>query len=200
MKPRRIDVATRVSLAWWSRWCDWRSSLIVVRPETVIYWHRAGWRLLWRYKSRPGRPRIPLELRQLIRRMATDNPLWGEERIANELLLKLGIRVSPRTVRKYMPKRPPGRPRGDQRWVAFLRNHAKAIIACDFFVAVTVDIPASLCLRAHPSRLPPSGALKRHVTPDSGLDAATDEGRGRPRAGLPLSAPRSGRHLRETPG
>ena len=70
--------------------------------------------------------------------MATDNPLWGEERIANELLLKLGIRVSPRTVRKYMPKRPPGRPRGDQRWATFLRNHAKAIIACDFFVAVTV--------------------------------------------------------------
>jgi transposase InsO family protein len=138
VKPRRIDAATRVSLAWLSRWCDWRSSLIVVRPETVIRWHRAGWRLLWRYKSRPGRPRIPLELRQLIRRMATDNPLWGEERIANELLLKLGIRVSPRTVRKYMPKRPPGWPRGDQRWATFLRNHAKAIIACDFFVAVTV--------------------------------------------------------------
>jgi hypothetical protein len=108
VKPRRIDAATRVSLTWLSRWCDWRSSLIVVRPETVIRWHRAGWRLVWRYKSRPGRPRIPLELPQLIRRMATDNPLWGEERIANELLLKLGIRVSPRTVRKYMPKRPPG--------------------------------------------------------------------------------------------
>ncbi len=60
--------------------------VIVVRPETVIRWHRAGWRLLWRYKSRPGRPRIPLELQQLIRRIATDNPLWGEERIANELL------------------------------------------------------------------------------------------------------------------
>jgi transposase InsO family protein len=69
--------------------------------------------------------------------MAIDNPLWGEERIANELLVKLGIRVSPRTVRKYMPKRPPGLPRGDQRWSTFLRNHAKAIIACDFFVAVT---------------------------------------------------------------
>ena len=136
-KPRRIDAATRVSLAWWSRWCDWRSCLVVVRPETVIRWHRAGWRLLWRYKSRPGRPRIPLEVRQLIRSMATDNPLWGEERIANELLLKLGIRVSPRTVRKYMPKRPSGCPRGDQRWATFLRNHAQAIIACDFFVAVT---------------------------------------------------------------
>jgi hypothetical protein len=137
VKPRRIDAATRVSLAWWSRWCNWRSCLVVVRPETVIRWHRAGWRLLWRYKSRPGRPRIPLEVRQLIRSMATDNPLWGEARIANELLLKLGIRVSPRTVRKYMPKRPSGCPRGDQRWATFLRNHAQAIIACDFFVAVT---------------------------------------------------------------
>ena len=69
--------------------------------------------------------------------MATENPLWGEERIANELLVKLGVRVSPRTVRKYMPKRPPGRPRGDQRWATFLCNHATAILACDFFVVVT---------------------------------------------------------------
>ena len=69
--------------------------------------------------------------------MATENPLWGEERIANELLLKLGVRVSPRTVRKYMPKRPAGCPRGDQRWSTFLRNHAEAVVACDFFVAVT---------------------------------------------------------------
>ena len=69
--------------------------------------------------------------------MAAENPLWGEERIANELLVKLGIRVSPRTVSKYMPKRPPGQPRGDQRWSTFLKNHAKAILACDFFVAVT---------------------------------------------------------------
>ena len=69
--------------------------------------------------------------------MATENPLWGEERIANELLVKLGIRVSPRTVRKYMLLRPPGHPRGDQRWSTFLRNHATAILACDFFVAVT---------------------------------------------------------------
>src|SRR5437867_12396345 len=137
MKPRRVDAATRLSLAWLSRLCDWRSCVIVVGPETVVRWHRAGWRLFWRYKSRPGRPPIPLELRQLIRRMASENPLWGEERIANELLVKLGIGVSPRTVRKYMPKIPPGRPRGDQRWSTFLRNHATAIIACDFFVAVT---------------------------------------------------------------
>jgi transposase InsO family protein len=69
--------------------------------------------------------------------MATENPLWGEERIANELQVKLGIRVSPRTVRKYVPRRPDGQSRGDQCWSSFLRNHAKAIIACDFFVAVT---------------------------------------------------------------
>jgi putative transposase len=127
-----------VSLAWLSRLCDWRSALVVVRPETLVRWHRAGWRLLWRFKSRPGRPPIPLELRQLIRRMAMENPSWGEERIANELLLKLGLRVSPRTVGKYMPKRPPGKPRGDQRWATFLRNHAKAIFACEFFVTATV--------------------------------------------------------------
>src|SRR6202165_830563 len=137
VKPRRIAAATRLSLAWLSRLCDWRSCVIVVRPKTIVRWHRAGWRLFWRYRSRPGRPPLPLELRQLIRRMATENPLWGEERIANELLVKLGLRVSPRTVRKYMPKRPPGRPRGDQRWSTFLRNHAKALVACDFFVAVT---------------------------------------------------------------
>jgi len=122
-----------------SRLFDWRDALVVVRPETLIRWHRAGWRLFWRIKSRPGRPPIPLELRQLIRRMATENPLWGEERIANELLLKLGVRVSPRTVRKYTPRRPPGRPRGDQRWSTFLRNHESAIVACDFFVAVTAN-------------------------------------------------------------
>src|SRR5437773_735273 len=110
IKPQRIDAATRASLAWSSRLFDWRKALIVVRPQTLIRWHRAGWRLFWRWQCRSGRPPIPRELRELIRRMADDNPLWGEERIANELLLKCGLHVSPRTVRKYMPKRPPGRP------------------------------------------------------------------------------------------
>jgi putative transposase len=139
IKPRRINAATRMSLVLLSKLFHWRDALIIVRPDTLIRWHRAGWRLLWRWKCRPGRPPIPLELRQLIRRMAIENPLWGEERIANELLLKLAIRLSPRTVRRYMPKRPPGCPRGDQRWSTFLRNHAKAAIACDFFVAVTLS-------------------------------------------------------------
>ena len=103
----------------------------------MVRWHRLGWHILWRLKSRAGRPPIPLELRTLIRTIATENPLWGQERIAYELLVKLGLRVSPRTVAKYMPKRGGRGPRGDQRWSTFLRNHAKAILACDFFVAVT---------------------------------------------------------------
>src|SRR5437016_11633683 len=116
IKPRRIDAATRLSLAIWSRLCEWRCCLTVVRRQTVIRWHRAGWRLFWRLKSRPGRPMIPADLRGLIRRTASQNPTRGQERIANELLLKLGIRISPRTVRKYMPKPVSGQPRGDQRW------------------------------------------------------------------------------------
>jgi hypothetical protein len=75
-----------------------------VTPKIFIGWYRAGFRLFWRWKSRPGRPRIPAELHALIRALARDNPSWGEERIANELLLKLRIRISPRTVRKYLHK------------------------------------------------------------------------------------------------
>jgi hypothetical protein len=114
-----------------------RRAGVVVRPETMIRWHRAGWKLFWRLKVRPGRPPILQQLQALIRRMANENPSWGEERIANELLLKLGIQVSPRTVRKYLPRRPPGRPRGNLRWSTFLRLHAQGIIACDFLLVVT---------------------------------------------------------------
>src|SRR5450631_330334 len=106
-------------------------------PETMIRWHRAGWKLFWRWKSGPGRPPFPLEIQALIRRMANENPTWGQERIANELILKLGIQVSPRTVNKYLPQSPKRRPRGDMRWSTFLRVHAQGLIACDFLVAVT---------------------------------------------------------------
>lgn len=131
------DPATRFIMAMLSKRFDWRDALVIVKPRTLVRWHQLGFRLLWRYKSRPGRPPIPLELRQLIREMALNNVLWGEERIANELLLKLGIHGSPRTVRKYMPKRPHGVPRGDQCWLTFLHNHAPGIVACDFCVVVT---------------------------------------------------------------
>ena len=122
IKPRRVDHATRLSLALFTRLFDWRDTVVNVQPANIIRWHRMGWRIFWRWKCRAGRPPIPQELRSLIRRMAAENPLWGEERIANELLVKLGIQVSPRTVGKYMPKRPPGQPRGDQRWSSFLKK------------------------------------------------------------------------------
>jgi hypothetical protein len=144
VKPRRIDPATRIALTLLSRLFDWRDALAVVRPVTLIRWHRAGWKLFWRLKSGPGRPPIPVELQALIRRIANENPSWGEERIANELLLKLRIRVSPRTVSKYLPRRPRRRPRGDLRWSIFLRLHAQGIIACDFFVAVTATLNRSI--------------------------------------------------------
>jgi putative transposase len=137
IKPRRVDHATRVSLALFSRLFDWRDAVVIIRPSTIVRWHRLGWRSFWCGKCRAGRPPILPELRSLIRRIGGENPLCGEERIANELLIKLGIGVSPGTVGNYMPKRAPGQPRGDQRWSTFLKNHAKAILACDLFVAVT---------------------------------------------------------------
>jgi putative transposase len=99
VKPRRTTPATRIALIWLGRWFDWRRALVIVQPQTFTRWHRQGFRLFWRWKSRPGRPPIPTDLRALIRRMARENSTWGEERIANELRLKLGLRVSPRTVR-----------------------------------------------------------------------------------------------------
>jgi len=137
IKPRRFDNITRFILVLLSHGFAWNNALTNVTPRTFIGWQRAGFRLFWCWKSRPGRPQIPAELRALIREMASSNASWGEERIANELLLKLGIRVSPRTVRKYMPRCPRGQPRGDQRWSTFVRNHAAAIVACDFCVVVT---------------------------------------------------------------
>jgi putative transposase len=140
VKPRRATNGTRFALVWLARWFDWRHALAVVQPETFTRWHRQGSRLFWRWKSRPGRPTIPPELQTLIRQMTRDNPTWGQERLANELLLKLGLRVSPRTVRKYMPKRTdrgPGYRVQCQCCSTFVRNHAQAIVACDFCVAMT---------------------------------------------------------------
>jgi putative transposase len=140
VRPRRTTDATRIAMIWLGRWFDWRQALAVVQPETFLRWHRHACCWFWRWKSHLDRPSIPLELQALIRRMARDNPTWGQERIANELLLKLGLRVSPRTVRKYMSKRlhpSPGTRVQSQRWSTFVRNHAQVIVACDFCVVVT---------------------------------------------------------------
>ena len=102
----------------------WRQALLLVQPETLLRWHRAGFRALWRRKSRPGpgRPPLPAETVALIRRLAAENPLWGAERIRGELA-KLGIRVAKRTIQAYLRGRRAPRPRG-QTWATFLRNHA----------------------------------------------------------------------------
>jgi transposase InsO family protein len=111
--------------------------LTIIRPETLLRWHRAGFRSYWRWKSRPlgGRPQIDTELRVLIRRMSLENPLWGAPRIHGELL-KLGFEVAQSSVAKYMVKRrgPPS-----QGWRTFLRNHADGIAAMDLFVVPTIS-------------------------------------------------------------
>jgi putative transposase len=139
-KRRRTTPAIRVAMVTLARFFDWQRALVVVKPETFIKWHRTAFRIFWRWRSRGrGRPPLPKNLRALIREMDRDNPTWGEERIANEMVLKLGIRVSPRTVRKYLDMH---RPRGrstSQGWSTFVRNHAKVIVACDFFVSVTAS-------------------------------------------------------------
>jgi putative transposase len=140
VKLRRATNTTRIALVWLARWFNWRHALVIVQPATLIRWHRQGFRLFWRWISQPGRPPIPAELRALIRRMARDNPTWGEERIANELVLKLGLRVSPRTIREYLPKRSDDgwhRHVPSQCWLTFVRTHAQAIVAFDFCVVVT---------------------------------------------------------------
>src|ERR1035438_739987 len=137
-KPRRADDSTRWMMAILSRMFPWREALVNVKPDTLIRWQRKGFRLFWHWKSKPrGRPRLAKDLRQLIREMAAENPTWGQERIANELRLKLGIRLSPRTVEKYLRDGPARRPDPKQRWLTFVHNHAKVIVACDFFVVVT---------------------------------------------------------------
>jgi putative transposase len=139
VRPRRSTAATRAFMVLLSRFFDWREALVIVKPETFLKWHRTAFRRFWGWKSRKvGRPRLPKNLRKLIREMAHDNPTWGEERIANELRLKLGIRVSPRTVSKYLARKRPGGGGTDQRWATFVRNQAKGIVACDFFISVTL--------------------------------------------------------------
>ena len=101
VKPRRVSACSKLTLLILSKFFDWKDSLAVVQAATFTRWHREAFRLFWRWKSRRiGRPPLPKNLRSLIRKMASENPIWGEEQIANELLLKLGIRVSPRTINK----------------------------------------------------------------------------------------------------
>ncbi len=138
-KRPSLRIADRFLWVMLSRvWGQWRSALVIVKPETVIAWQRKGFRLYWRWKSRAGksgRPCVSLEIRELIRQMSTANPLWGAPRIHGELL-KLGIAISQATVAKYIvrQRRPPS-----QNWRTFLENHVQQLVAIDFLVVPTLS-------------------------------------------------------------
>ena len=143
-KRPRLRRRDRVFWVWLSRlWGGWQSSLVIVKPATVIRWHRQGFRLYWGWRSRkrPGRPKIDAEIRGLIRRLSRDNPTWGVPRIQSELGL-LGYSVAESTVAKYMPqhRKPPS-----QTWRTFLENHIGDIAAIDFFVVPTVRFQLLYC-------------------------------------------------------
>jgi len=136
-KRPRLRKRDRIFWVWLSRlWTGWRSALLIVQPDTVVAWHRQGWKLYWRRKSRTGkvgRPRIDGEIRKLIRRMSRENPLWGTPRIRSELRL-LGYEVSKATIDKYKirHRKPPS-----QTWRTFLDNHVRDLVAVDFFMVPT---------------------------------------------------------------
>jgi len=137
--PRRTRLSNqdRLVFVWLYRLCPTVvDAIAIIRPETLIRWHRRGFRAFWRWKShsRGGRPTVPTEIRELIREMSWANGLWGAPRIHGELL-KLGIKAAESTVAKHMVKWPR---RPGQSWATFLRNHADGIAAVDLFVVPTI--------------------------------------------------------------
>jgi len=156
IKRPKLKSKDRVFWAWLSQiWPEWKAALIIVKPETVIKWHRQGFKLYWRWKSRfheVGRPKIPKEIRNLIRQMSQENPTWGAPRIQSELRL-LGYEAADSTAAKYMIKhrKPPS-----QTWRSFLKNHVRQIAAIDFFTVPTVRFEILYCfivLRHHRRRI-----------------------------------------------
>ena len=165
--PKRVRFTgfDRLLFVWLYRlWPELLGSVTIVRPETVVRWHRQGFRAFWRWKSRgvAGRPRIPKQVQDLIREISLVNPLWGAPRIHGELL-KLGIEVAQSTVAKYMVKqrRPPS-----QSWKTFLRNHANGIAAIDLFVVPTVNFKLlfGLVILRHDRRLLVHVGVTSHPT------------------------------------
>jgi len=128
-------------------WSGWKQALILVQPETVVRWHRAGFRFYWtwlsRYRIHSGRKCVSVELRELIFRMVAENPSWGSPRIHGELKM-LGFDVSERTVLRWMSKAPRD-PEPAKRWAAFLNNHREAIAAMDFFTLPTLTFGVLYC-------------------------------------------------------
>ena len=191
-KPRRPNPATRVTLVLLARWLDWRALLTVVQPDTLIRWHRWGWRLFWRWKSRAGRPPIPIDLQRLIITMARANPTWGEERIADEFRLKLGLIMSPRTVGRYLrrlrPSRGVGPPYVGRPSCGITPTRSSRVTSSPRSRSAS----ASVCVRRARGRHAPDHSLECDRASDGGLDDPTvsDRDHGRDRASLPDSRPR----------
>src|SRR3954466_3175153 len=188
--------ADRFVLSKLARWFDWRGALLIVKPATLIGWHRNAFRLFWRWKSRPvGRPPVTAEVRNLIRRLAAENPTWGEQRIADELLLKLQIRLSPRTVSKYSKQSP--RPRGsrDQRWSSFLKKSRKRNRSLRFLYGCDSMLSSDLCVCGDGDRFAPVDSFQRDRTSNRGVDSATAAGSATGRSGIQVPAPRPPQHL-----
>jgi transposase InsO family protein len=149
-------------------WPGWRDVLLIVKPETVVGWHRAGFRLYWRWRSRPrgGRPKITEEIRRLIRLMADENANWSAPKIHGEML-KLGFEVSERTVARYLRRI---RRRGDpgKRWLTFLQNHREVIVAFDFLAVPTITFKLLYCffIIEHGRRRILHFNVTRHPTPE----------------------------------
>ena len=166
VKRPKLTAADRFLWAWLSKaWADWRAGLVIVKPQTVIGWHRQGFRLFWTWKvrhGRPGRPRVPQEIRELIRTMSRENPLWGAPRIHGELL-KLGINIGETSVSKYLvrQRKPPS-----QSWKAFLQNHLTTLVSVDFFTVPTLrfQILYVLLVLAHDRRRIVHFAVTAHPT------------------------------------
>src|ERR1700752_458281 len=165
--PRRLRLrgCDRALLVWMTqRWPSLLDLACVVQPGTILRWHRAGFRAYWRWKSRgrPGRPRVSRELREMIRRMCKENPLWGSPRIHGEML-KLGFEIAESTVSKYMIRRrgPPS-----QTWQTFLRNHADTIAAIDLCVVPTLTFEClfAFLVVGHGRRHLLGFAVTRHPT------------------------------------
>jgi len=176
--PTRVRLwnIDRLLLVWLYRlYPSLLDAIIIVQPETVIRWHRRGFRAYWRWKSRHvgGRPRIDSEMRALIRRMSRENPLWGAPRIHGELLM-LGIEVAESTVGRYMVRRrrPPS-----QGWRPFLRNHAAGIASLDLFVVRTISFKAALRLSDPASRPQATRNNQRHFQSDRRVDRRSGDGR-----------------------
>jgi len=138
VKRPRLTAFDRLLWAWLTQaWADWRSALVIVKPETVVAWHRKGFRLFWTWKVRhgqAGRPTVSREVRDLIRKMSRENPLWGAPRIHGELL-KLGLDIGETSVSKYRVRhrKPPS-----QTWRTFLDNRIKSLVSVDFFTVPTI--------------------------------------------------------------